>query len=258
MIVKQELINRIKDYFGLNVYETKVWLALLGKGVASAGEVATLSRVPRSRAYDVLETLEKKGFAFVKLGKPIKYIGIKPNMILDRLRNNVKKEAEEKLSNLTKVKETDEFSKLEELYKGGISPVKRDNLSASLKGKSNISNYLREILRDAEKEVIICTSASDIKTKLKLFQRTFDVLTKANVTIKLALSGNEETIKQIEQRLNVKIHKIEIDTKFFIVDRREILFYLSNEKIESDSAVWVNSEFFSQAFAVLFEKAIEN
>ena len=65
--MKQELINKIRDYFDLNVYETKVWLALLGKGIASAGEVAGISKVPRSRTYDVLETLEKKGFAIVKL-----------------------------------------------------------------------------------------------------------------------------------------------------------------------------------------------
>ncbi len=74
MLIKQELINKIRDYFDLNVYETKVWLALLGKGIASAGEIASISRVPRSKTYDVLEKLEKKGFAIVKLSKPVKYI----------------------------------------------------------------------------------------------------------------------------------------------------------------------------------------
>src|SRR6056297_2233984 len=128
MIVKQELINKIKDYFGLNIYETKVWLALLGKGIASAGEIAEVSRVPRSRTYDVLESLEKKGFAIIKLGKPVKYIGVKPNLVLEKLRNNLKKEAEHKIQSLSKIRETNEFSELEKLYKGGISPVKREEL----------------------------------------------------------------------------------------------------------------------------------
>jgi len=57
MILQQELINKIKDYFNLNVYETKVWLALLTKGIASVGEIASISKVPRSRVYDVLESL---------------------------------------------------------------------------------------------------------------------------------------------------------------------------------------------------------
>src|SRR4030042_38870 len=98
MILSQELINRIKDHFDLNLYETKVWLALLSKGVASVGEVAALSRVPRSRTYDVLESLEKKGFAIIRMGKPVKYLGGKPQIILER--NN--QECQKRGSNLHK------------------------------------------------------------------------------------------------------------------------------------------------------------
>ncbi len=256
MLVKQDLINKIKDYFDLNAYETKIWLALISKGIASAGEVASISRVPRSRAYDVLETLEKKGFAIVKLGKPINYIGVKPKIILEKLKNNVKKNAEEKIDNLLKIKDTDEFSKLEELYRGGINPVKREDISAALKGKSNISNYLREILQNAKKEVIICTNAEEIKLKTKLFQQTFDVLKKGNIKVKFALSGHDDLITQIENKFGMKIKKVSIDAKFFIIDRKEILFYLSKDADNEDIAIWVNSEFFTQAFASLFEKAL--
>ena len=86
MIVNQELVKRIKDYFGLNIYETKVWLALLSKGIISAGETAELSGVPRSRTYDVLESLEKQGFAIAKIGKPTKYIAVKPTVVLEKLK----------------------------------------------------------------------------------------------------------------------------------------------------------------------------
>ena len=256
MLVKQELIGKIKDYFNLNIYETKVWLALLGKGIASAGEVADLSGVPRSRTYDVLESLEKKGFALVKLGKPVKYIGVKPKIILEKLKNNVRKNAEERITDLLKVKETNEFAKLEELYKGGINPVKREDVSAALRGKSNISDYLREIIQNAKKEVIICTNAQEIKSKIKIFIQTFKTLKKANIKLKLALSGDKDLIKQVDNYLNIKIKKIDINAKFFIIDRKEILFYLSKNADEEDIAIWLDSEFFSQAFATLFEKAL--
>ena len=256
MLVEKELINKIKDYFELNVYETKVWLALLGKGIASAGEVAEISRVPRSRAYDVLENLEKKGFAIVKLGKPVKYIGIKPRIILEKLKNNVQKQAEERLSSLMKIKETEEFGKLEELYKGGVSPIRREDISAALEGKSNISNYLREILQNAKKEVIICTNAEEIKSKTKLFQQTFEILKKSNIKIRFALSGEEELIKKIGTKFGMKIKKVDLSAKFFIVDRKEILFYLSKDVEKENIAIWINSDFFANAFASLFEKAL--
>lgn len=255
MLVKQELIGKIKDYFDLNIYETKVWLALLSKGIASAGQVATISRVPRSRTYDVLESLEKKGFAIVKLGKPVKYIGVKPKVILEKLKNNVRTNAEERIKSLGKVKETDEFTQLEELYTGGIDSVKREDVSAALKGKSNISNYLREILQNANEEVIICSNAEEINQKLKLFQQTIEILKKEGIKVKFALSGDQKIISQLEKSFSTKIKKIEIDAKFYIIDRKEVLFYVSKQEDE-DIAIWLNSEFFSKAFATLFDAAM--
>ncbi len=260
MLVKQDMINKIKDYFDLNLYETKVWLALLGKGVASAGQIAQISRVPRSRTYDVLESLEKKGFAIVKLGKPVKYIGIKPEVIIEKLKNNVKRDAQERIKSLGKVKDTDEFNRLKKLYDEGINPVKREDLSAAIKGRSNISNYLREILQEAQKEVIICTNAEDILSKVKLFKQTIDTLKKGQISVKVALSGDEELIKKAGKALEVPVKKVDVEAKFFIVDRKEILLYLTkSEKGSSadDIAIWINSEFFSQAFGSLFDKAVE-
>ena len=255
MIVKQELINKIKDYFDLNVYETKVWLALITKGIASAGEVASMSGVPRSRTYDVLESLEKRGFAIVKLGKPVKYLGVKPKMILEKLKNNVRRDAEERIQDLSKIRETDEFTKLEELYREGVAPIRREDISASLKGKSTIFNYTREIVMNAKKEVIICTEAKEFSQKMKLFQQMISVLNKAGIKIKLALSGDDKLIKQIQDSIEIKIKKVNVEAKFFIVDRKEILFYLSKDENNEDVAIWLNSPFFAEAFATLFEKA---
>lgn len=258
MLVQKELVGKIKDYFDLNMYETKVWLALLGKGVASAGQIAQISRVPRSRTYDVLESLEKKGFCIVKLGKPVKYLGVKPHVVLEKLKNNARTDAEEKIVTLSKLRGTDEFAKLENLYKEGINPVKRNDLSAAIRGKSNISNHLREILENSSREVIICTNAEDMNSKLKLFRETVAFLKKANVKTKIALSGDERLIAKIENTLQTKIKHVDIDAKFFIIDKKEMLFYISKDvkSNQEDTAIWLNSEFFAQAFGDLFEKAI--
>ena len=96
MILKSELISKIKDYFNLNIYETKVWLALLTKGSASAGEISSASEVPRSRTYDILESLEKKGFIIMKIGKPIKFVALKPEEVVERVKKNLMVKAKEK------------------------------------------------------------------------------------------------------------------------------------------------------------------
>ena len=115
------------------------------------------------------------------------------------------------------------------------------------------------MLQNAKKEVIICTTAEELANKMKLFTQTFEGLKKDNIKIKLALSGDERLIKQIEEKLGIKIKKTALDSKFFIIDRKEILFYISkNAEAGEDIAIWLNSEFFSQAFAILFETALKN
>ena len=55
------LEDSLKNTFKLNLYETRVYLALL-EGRSGPKEVASTSGVPLSRVYDTLKSLEKKGF----------------------------------------------------------------------------------------------------------------------------------------------------------------------------------------------------
>ncbi|MFC1666200.1 TrmB family transcriptional regulator [Nanoarchaeota archaeon] len=223
MLVKQELISKIKDLFGLNVYETKVWLALLSVGIASAGKIATISGVPRSRTYDVLESLEKRGFAIAKLDKPVKYLGVKPKIILEKLKNNVEKDAKDRIVSLSKIKETEEYEKIMNLYSEGMDPVKKEEVSVSLKGKSNISNHLKEVLQNASQEVIICTNAEDMNSKARIFAHTFDLLKKNKIKLIIALCGEDNLIKELEKKFDIKIKKMDVNAKVFVIDKLEIL-----------------------------------
>jgi len=256
MIFKTELVKKIKSYFNLNIYETKVWLALLTRGVCSVGEISEVSGVPRSRTYDVLESLEKNGFAITKLGKPVKYVAVKPAAVIEKLKNNAKREAEEKVKTLNKLPGTDEFKKLELLHKSGIEPVKHGDLSSAIKGRGNIYNYLKEILDNADKEIIICTTAEEILRRIKVFDQLFGRLRKSGVVIKLALNGNDVELREVANRLKIKPIKFGMDAKFMIVDRNQALLMVTNSEHEDQEVgIWVNSPFFANSLASLFDLA---
>ncbi|MEN9625787.1 MAG: hypothetical protein RL557_115 [archaeon] len=259
MIIKQELVKQIKDYFDLNIYETKVWLALLGKGIASAGEIAEISGVPRSRTYDVLESLEKRGFAMMKLGKPVKYIAIKPNIIIEKLKSKTMRESEEKIKSISKLRETDEYHELETLYTTGIKPIKQEDISGSIRGKSSIYNHIKELLENASKEVIVCMPVAEIAAKSRLFSLIFDRLKRANIKIKIALSGDEKEIDKLNKKMKIKAKFIAIDSKFFIADNEQVLFLIANSNLpEEEIAIWLNTPFFTSALSFLFDKAVQD
>ena len=258
MIIKHELVNPIKEHFNLNIYETKVWLALLGKGIASAGEIAEISGVPRSRTYDVLESLEKQGFAIMKLGKPVKYIAVKPNVIIEKLKSNTQRHAEEKIKSISKLKETAEYSELEQLYNVGIEPVKHEDISGAIKGRLTIYNHIKEVLENAKKEVIICTSVNELLGKSRFFSLLFDRLKKSSIKIKVALSGDEKEIAKINSKFRIKAKHLDIDARFFIADNDQVLFMILNsESPEDEIAIWLNTPFFASALSFMFGQAMK-
>jgi sugar-specific transcriptional regulator TrmB len=257
MIVKNELIGKVKQYFDLNIYETKVWLALLSKGVSSAGEIAEISGVPRSRTYDVLEGLEKRGFAIEKLGTPVKYVAVKPEVIIEKLKNNAVKDAEEKVKVLAGLRDTKEFEELQTLHKSGIEPVKNHELSTSIKGRSNLYTQMRDVMENATKSVYLVSSSYELMSKQKMFSDVFEKLKKAGIDIKVIVADSDEEAKKLSKKFNVAVKSKTINARFMIVDKKELIFTVKPTSVHEDFdyGVWINSEYFANSLAFMFELA---
>ena len=253
MIIKPELVKRIKEYFNLNIYETKVWLALLSKGIASAGEVAELSGVPRSRTYDVLESLEKRGFAITKIGKPVKYISVKPTEVLEKLKSKTMLEANEKIKTLSTLKETPEYTELEQMHNTGISPIKSSDISGSMKGRSNVLAKMREVLSNSKKEALICTSVSDFEDKSRVLLPALEKLMKSNVKVRIALSGDADKIKKLNTKHSLKARQITSNARMFMSDKKEVLFMVTPETAEEEIAVWLDTPFFTESLSSIVD-----
>lgn len=251
---KNELVKKIKYHFGLNIYESKVYVALLSKNVASVSEVAELSGVPRSRVYDVLESLEKKGFAMSKLDKPVKYIAVKPEAVIEKMKNNLMKEAEERVGLISNIKVTEEYKELELLHKKGITPYDVMDLSSAIKGRQNIYSQMKEMLNNAEKEVVLITGAEALKAKIPFLKPIFENLKKKGVAIRVAASSSEsgnpvsekESIN-LSKELGLPVRKVKLNMRMCLVDNKKMLVFLTPfQDEEKDFAVWINSNYLSQ------------
>src|SRR5574342_582784 len=157
MIVKEEFLGRLRKIFELNLYEVKVWTALLSRGTSTAGELSSISDVPRSSTYDILESLEKKGFIVMKLGKPIKFIALKPGEVVERVKKNLMIDAKERSKRLETLKGDEVLDELNSLFTKGVKFVEPSDLSGSLKGRQNVYNHLDMMIREAEETITIVT-----------------------------------------------------------------------------------------------------
>jgi HTH-type transcriptional regulator, sugar sensing transcriptional regulator len=82
--MNENLIEDIKG-LGLNSYEAKVYLALMERDSLSVSEVSKLSKVPRARTYDILDSLVTQGLAALKPGQVKKYSAADPESLRERL-----------------------------------------------------------------------------------------------------------------------------------------------------------------------------
>ena len=260
MIVKEEFLSKLRLYFSLNLYEVKIWTALLSRGVSTAGELSDIANVPRSRSYDVLESLEKKGFVVMKFGKPIKYLAVPPEEVVERAKKNMRVDAETKVKRLEELKKTEVLGELKTLFTQGVELVEPSDLSGSLRGRHNLYNHIDFTLRSAEETITIITTTSGLIRKVESLKGTLEKAKKKGIKIRIAAPITKECKAAVNDLNGIaEIRHIEkLNARFIVVDSKELIFMVLDDKEVHptyDVGIWVNTPFFASALEKLFELA---
>ena len=249
MLASSEVMDALKT-IGLNLYERKLWVALLAKGVATAGELSSVASVPRSRSYDVLQTLADKGFVVVQTSKPLKYVAMSPKEALDKAKEKLREYYELNIERISRLQSSKIINELDLIHKRGLELVLPEDLTGSLKGKYSVFQQTDTMFRDANKNINIVTTPEGLND---LFSNHLDALKKAKergVDIRIAATGTErcsEAIKSFNSIADVKVvdeKEVPVSGKFMVVDGKQMILSLTNAKVHStqDMAMWSKSE----------------
>ena len=263
MIVKEELLSKLRRYFDLNLYEVKLWTALLSRGVSTAGELSDIADVPRSRSYDVLESLEKKGFVIMKLGKPIKYIAIPPSEVVDRVKKNMNFNAQEKIKRLDTVRGSPLLVELETLHSTGINLVDPTEMSGCLRGRNNLYNHLDLLIKESKKSINIATTEQGFIRKVEGLRASLEKAKKRGVRIRIAAPITKENKKNVESLKGIAEvkHNESVDARFTTIDGKDVVFMTMHDKDvhpSYDIGVWVKTPYFANAMDVFFNTMWNN
>lgn len=111
-------------HFGLTKTQAKIYITLIALGVASASEIAALSKIRREEVYRIIPELERRGIITRKLKAPRKFSAIQPETAIEILTKIKLKTMKEEIDKLRQ-KQAELISKL----KTTELPVQRDNRS---------------------------------------------------------------------------------------------------------------------------------
>ncbi len=233
MLGSSQLMDSLRG-IGLNLYERKLWVGLLAKGVATAGELSSIAHVPRSRTYDVLQTLADKGFVIVQTSKPLKYVAVEPSEALEKAKQKLREDLETKAERIERLRSSKLLEELNNIHQQGMELVSPEDLTGALKGRYSAIQQLDFMFKGAENSVNIVTTASGLN---ELFENHLSVikgLKQKGVKVRIAAKINDscaDAVKALSSLTDIrKISEkdLPIHGKFTVVDGQQMLFGLSD------------------------------
>jgi len=231
-----EVINGLRR-LGLNQYEAKAYFALSTTGKNTAGKLSEHAELPRARSYDVLGSLQDKGFVAVQPGRPVKYYALP----LGEAIKTLKRQRQETLSQeLTRIDQLsgDLSSKLDLSF--GVSKPSFEDAVWTLKGREAIYSKLAAMIDSAKKHVIISSSSEGMQRKLAEHRKLLERARGRGVKIHLLSTLSKEKLGDM-----VKIAKTtstELPTRMVLADDQALLFLTDHSSSPEDEvALWLNS-----------------
>ncbi|HEU13050.1 MAG: TrmB family transcriptional regulator [Thermoplasmata archaeon] len=204
--------------FDLNNYEARVYETLLKLGETTAWQIALQSNVPQAKIYEVLSSLESKGFVERAVGRPLKFRPIEPEISLPQVIEKFKNEYSKKLEMMEKA-----FKEIKDKY----STRKNESLSFiwTIKGRERVFAKAKEMIDSAKKEVLI---AGHRPLRALNCMDTLGALA-LNKNVKIRVLGNfsQDCIDFMEMA-GIEYRIIESFYEYMIiVDERELLLAIA-------------------------------
>jgi HTH-type transcriptional regulator, sugar sensing transcriptional regulator len=264
MVASSRTLDMLKT-IGLNKYERNLWVALLSRGASTAGELSDISNVPRSRCYDVLESLADKGFIVIQPGKPLKYAAIHPREALDRVKKKIHQDAIETGDKIDRLVKSDAIKELEKLHKDNIKVSKPEDLAGALKGRYAVMQQMETMMKNAKKSIKLVTTEAGLKELHDNHSNHLKKAAESGVKIQIAAPITKNTLeiaKNLSRFASVRniqdVEKIEnVGGRLFMTDGEEFIVGLTDDEKThptQDVALWTQS---SHASSNVFEPMFE-
>lgn len=124
---------------GFTEYEAKVYISLVGFGMATAREIHEHSGVPQGRIYSVLRSLSDKNYIEIQDGNPSYFYAENPGAVLNKLKTEMN----------TSINKSIEYLSNLHLNSRPPSPI------WAIHSEWGIKNRIKTLIQGADKEIII-------------------------------------------------------------------------------------------------------
>ncbi len=241
-------VSNLLERLGLTEYEAKTLSALFKAREAEAPEVSRIAQVPKTRVYDVLDRLVKKGLVIEIYGRPKKYRVVEADAAVEQLISKKKEE----ISALE-----EEAKKLKEFVSGIRSPGGgAEEKVMKVKEKHDFEKILAQELDKAKNNITAFALLDDehlhMGNALKnASNRKVDVKVISRIPKQLKALMKEYT------ESGVSMKNFEHELNAFVIDNEKVVLGLSDfskQKPEYHFTIWNKNPALSRAINLYFNE----
>ena len=214
------------EKIGLTSYEIRTFSSLLKAGELTASDLSQKSGVPYSKIYEVLGTLEEKGWIGSDDSRPTKYFAKSPATGIETTKQKMESEFKENQNVI--------LNELVPLYEQSGTSEKPDIWVLS--GKVNIAAKILEMVETCRNEVLIALPEAGeelVKQALPKLRLLHDK--GVEITVLTSDKMNKESLKAVSRVADVKV-KEGMFGGGIISDKRYVVILLGPEMGTGDAA----------------------
>ncbi len=237
-----EIVQFLAD-LGLTEYEAKTLSTLFKLKETEAPEISRIAQVPKTRVYDVLDRLTKKGLVIEIFGRPKKYRVVEPKEALDIL---VKRKKEE-------VKALEEKStELKSLVEGFEGLQEEDGEKVmKVKDKQDFNRILAQEIGNAKETVVAFSKLDEGNDTLK---EALHNAIKKKISVKMVSKSHPAA--RMLQDAGVLWKENDHGLNAYIIDGKKVILGLSDfskQRPEYHFTIWNNNKAMANALQKYFD-----
>jgi sugar-specific transcriptional regulator TrmB len=212
-------LNNALNYFGLTIYESKIYTTLTSEGISTAKEISNICGIPYGKIYEVISSLSKKGFLEILPTKPMKYRAVDPQEIIKNVKEKAmlrtEKAAETVLKNLkSSFEKTKKFSDLKSNF-------------WIINGRNAVAKKIEEMLKKSKVSLCIHTTEKGL-IRIYFYKDLLSKLHKRGVNIKILTKitpKNKKITKSMGFCKILNLKKDKYQSTFISIDDNESLLF---------------------------------
>jgi sugar-specific transcriptional regulator TrmB len=208
---------------GLSEYESTTYVALVQNGVSTAKETASTAGVPQARVYDILDSLEDKGFVRIQLGRPKKYGPVMPERAIKQYREYKQRQQAQRLDALHELGE--EFIQTASAGKCTSSSDAPD-ISWSYPNRHFILEHCKELTEQSDEEILMITTPESFERILTHHHALLNQKHASGVDIKALIADDRQLEDAVRNRAIdiMSIRRVrDINGRLYLYDHEDIL-----------------------------------